>query len=133
MGQHTFTYSLLPHTGNWRESTVSAAYALNDPIIVINGTKEGAKKQYQLCKTDRDNVVIETIKQAEDGNGIIIRLYENQRKRGDVTLTTGFDIKSVVVSNLIEDDIEQIDFEGRNIILPFKPYEIITLRIIPAN
>ncbi len=35
-GQHTFTYSVFPHTGNWDERTIGAAYALNDPWIIYN-------------------------------------------------------------------------------------------------
>lgn len=31
---------------------------------------------------DSPNVVIETVKQAEDGNGVIVRLYECGRTRG---------------------------------------------------
>ena len=35
---HTFTYSLLPHAGPVGEATVAAAYALNDPLLVMKAT-----------------------------------------------------------------------------------------------
>jgi alpha-mannosidase len=35
-------------------------------------------------------VVIETVKWSEDGRGLIVRLQESMRQRGDVTLSTAF-------------------------------------------
>ena len=35
-GEHRFAYSLLPHTGTWGETTIGAAYALNDPLLVAD-------------------------------------------------------------------------------------------------
>lgn len=135
LGEQNFTYSLLPHAGSWRESTVPAAYALNDSLIVAQGqgAKEELADQVALCSTDQNHVVIETIKQAEDGNGIIVRLYENQRKRGSVTLKTGFDLENVIATNMIEDDLDPISFDGREISLPITPYEIVTLRLVPKR
>ena len=77
--------------------------------------------------------MIETIKRAEDGNGIIVRFYEFQRKRGDVRLECGFPIAKAWHSNLIEDDQEEIAVEGQHVDLFIKPYEIVTLRLIPAQ
>ena len=109
------------------------SYALNDPVIVARRTGQGTADHYGLCSVDREHVVIETIKQAEDGNGIIVRLFENQRKRGSFTLTTGFDLESVVLTNLIEDDVQPVAFDSRQITLSIKPYEIITLRLVPRS
>ena len=40
------------------------------------------KRLSSVVSVSAPNVIIETMKHAEDGNGIIIRLYEIQRKRG---------------------------------------------------
>jgi alpha-mannosidase len=135
-GTHRFSYSFFPHLGNWNEATIGAAYALNDPLIAFTTyAKNSPSPQVldSLFSLNRPNAVIETIKQAEDGNGFIVRLYESQRQRGYVTLSTGFDIKAVKVTNLIEDDestIEVIDNKARFML---KPYEILTLRVIPLQ
>lgn len=133
LGHHQFTYSLLPHAGDWRSKTIPAAYGLNDPLIVVSNPGGGSLSSQQLFAVDRDHVVIETIKQAEDGNGLIVRLYECQRKRGSVTLTTGFDVAYARLTNLIEDDDLSLPISGRQIDLFIKPYEIITLRIVPVQ
>lgn len=137
LGQHTFTYSLLPHAGDWRTMTIATAYALNEPLIVRSSKAQASAAASNaggvlagLVSVDAENVVIETIKQAEDGKGIIVRLYEAHRKRKTITLTTAFDLKAVALTNLIEDDLEPVDFAARQITLPIKPYEIITLRLV---
>jgi len=137
LGEHHFAYSLFPHTGRWNEKTIAAAYALNDPLIVYIPEKRINRKKELirfLIKADQPNIVIETIKKAEDGNGIIIRLYESQRKRKKVTIQTGFLIQSASQVNLLENDPRQLDLIGRNQVeLDIKPYQIVTLRIIPEN
>jgi alpha-mannosidase len=89
-GEHTFAYSLLPHSGTWNEGTVAAAYALNDPWLFTPLLAQPVQAEFTLLSVDQPNVVVETVKQAEDGRGLIVRLYECQRSRRTITLTTGF-------------------------------------------
>jgi alpha-mannosidase len=145
-GEHRFVYSLLPHAGNWGETTVGAAYALNDPLIVTGSPHpptsspikgEGDQKVASLAaislfSVDRPNVVIETVKQAEDGDGVIVRFYESQRWRGQVTLTAGFPLRSAWRTNLIEENQAVLATDRNSVSLFVKPYEIVTLRLVPA-
>jgi alpha-mannosidase len=61
-------------------------------------------------------VIIETIKAAENNHGIIIRLYESQRKR------TKF---------LLEENIEELEIGENQLQFEIKPYQILTFRVIP--
>jgi len=131
VGEHEFTYSILPHSGRWNEATIGAAYALNDPLLVVRGSgAAAAARQRSLISADRSNVVIETIKRAEDGNGIIVRLYDSQRQRGRVTLTCSFPLKAAWRANLLEENKEQLPVNGHRVTLFVKPYEIATLRLV---
>jgi alpha-mannosidase len=135
-GAHRFTYSLLPHAGNWGEETIGAAYALNDPLQVYTPQRVSSIPAMQalpaLFSVDKPNVVIETVKRAEDGNGIIVRLYECQRRRGTVTLTTGFTVAEAWHTNLLEENGEQMQSQGTQVTFSIKPYEIVTLRLVKA-
>jgi len=135
VGEHRFSYSLFPHVGGWNEKTIASAYALNDPLIVFIPEKRTTIKKEparSLIAVDQPNVVIETIKKAEDGNGVIIRLYESQRKRNKVTIETGFLIQSAFQVNLLEKPERQLDLINNNQIeLEIKPFQIITLQVIP--
>ncbi len=137
-GEHHFSYSLLPHAGPWDLNTVAAAYALNDPLIVAGNVTEPASPPVpgplsaRLCSVDRDHVVIETVKQAEDGDGIIVRLYECRRWRSQVTLTTGFALAGAARVNLLEEQKESLTVRDNTVVFDIKPYEIVTLRLRPA-
>ena len=137
LGEHKFAYRLLPHSGRWDERTVASAYALNDPLIVYIPKKKSTIKKKLIksfIKVNQPNVVIETIKNAEDGNGIIIRLYECQRKRNKVTLHTEFSMQSAFHVNLLESNPEKMDLNNQNeVCFEIKPYQIITLRLIPDD
>jgi alpha-mannosidase len=140
-GEHRFTYSLLPHAGAWDETTIGAAYALNDPLIVadLRGLRTGAEQGNNdqsltlLLAVDRPNIVVETVKRAEDGRGIIVRCYESQRRRGPVSIRPSFPVAEAWRTNLLEEDQRQIEVSDGGITYPVRPYEIFTLRLVPAT
>ena len=134
-GEHHFTYSLLPHAGAWNERTIAQAYALNDPPRVFalspeeDITAAGVDLSRSFISVDRPYVVLETVKQAEDSRGLIVRLYESQRRRGPVTLHTSFPLSRAWRTNLLEEDETQLPVNGRSLTITIKPYEIVTLRL----
>ena len=133
-GEHRFAYSLLPHAGRWNETTIAAAYALNDPLIAFASPTHnpGLSQPHSFVVVDRANVVIETIKRAEDDDGIIVRMYETQRQRGTVTLTTSFNLAQAWHVNLIEDEQTELPVNQNQVSVFIKPFEIVTLRLKPA-
>jgi len=148
LGEHTFKYSLLPHHGSWGVDTVREAYALNDPLVVYRTTEDRGQKAEKssvssprssvdrlpsFISVDRENIVIETIKRAEDGDGIILRIYEYQRQRGDFNLKTVFPIAKAWRTNILEENQEEIRVEGTKLTYSIKPYQILTLRLVPKT
>ncbi|MEA3309321.1 MAG: glycoside hydrolase family 38 C-terminal domain-containing protein, partial [Chloroflexota bacterium] len=131
-GEHHFTYSLLPHAGGWDQETVAAAYALNDPLLVhpLRGEKNNPRSARSFVATEASNAVIETIKGAEDGRGVIVRLYESQRRRGKVTLDAGFPLREVWRTNLLEENQEQLACTAHSVTISLRPYQIVTLRLL---
>jgi alpha-mannosidase len=144
LGEHAFTYSLLPHAGSWDERTISQAYLLNDPIILWQSEERGPGNawDHQLARStgevsslvtvDRPNVVIETVKQAQNGQGLIVRLYESQRKRGEFVLTTSFPLAAAWRTNLLEEVTESLVTTGHQVRCSITPYQIVTLRLLPG-
>ena len=84
LGKHTFHIQSLPHQGSWDEKTIRQAYAVNNPLLVWEGktVPENSADSFSLVAVDQPALVIETIKKAQDGKGLIIRLYETRRSRG---------------------------------------------------
>ncbi|MCB0130054.1 MAG: alpha-mannosidase, partial [Caldilineaceae bacterium] len=130
-GRHHFAYSLLPHRGGWDVDTVAAAYGLNDPLLARVGAQStaGATSIPSLVAVDAPNIVIETVKQAEDGDGLIVRLYECQRMRGTITVTAGFPLTGAERVNLMEERKTTLAVDGNQVRLEVRPFEIVTLRL----
>ena len=133
-GQHEFTYSLYPHGGTWREAmTVRQGYELNYPLMAVTtGQHPGplpAEKSF--FGTSEDNVVITAIKQAADGDGLIIRFYEWVGKKGDVVLQLPSSATAAWETNLME--VAQsplaLDASGKMLAVPTNPYEIKTVKV----
>jgi alpha-mannosidase len=112
---------------------VAEAYALNDPLIVWGvPQKRGGSTQAMapFLSCNLANIVIETIKQAEDGRGIIVRLYETQRKRGVATLSAAFPVAHAWRTNLLEENQFELEVSEKQVKVPVKPYQIVTVRIV---
>ncbi len=137
LGQHTFTYSLLPHAGSWRDAEVDRrAYELNVPAVstmvptVQAGGEARIPATFSLFGCDVPFAVTETVKQAEDGEGLIVRSYENHGCRGMVEYRCSRRINRAAETNLLEEESEEILLEnGRSLHMRFAPYEIKTCRI----
>ncbi len=136
LGRHTFTYALLPHTGDWRAETVDEAYALNYPLLSrFTGAGRGGTlpTSYAFATVNDQGLIIETVKKAEDGDGIILRLYEAMNTRGTATLTLGFEIAEAFTVNLIEEDPAPARHTRNTVTFDYRPFEIKTFLLRPRR
>lgn len=86
-GPHRFTYALMPHEGDWRTSGVrEAAHALNTPLPFLPTTNL-ATGVYAPLRVKGLASSLAALKPAEDGDGLILRLYEPNGARGAITVT----------------------------------------------
>jgi alpha-mannosidase len=131
-GHHDFTYSLYPHAGDWREGgTVRAAYELNAPMIARTAeAHEGDLPcEYGFVSVDRSNVVIDSVKKAEDSDAIIVRMYEAHGARGTTALSFAETPSSVSECDLMEENDEPVEVVGAGISFAIAPWEIKTFKI----
>lgn len=126
--EHEFTYAIYPHAEGWRMGgTVEEAYKLNQPLLVKTGTQ--FLKEYSFASVSHSNVVIETIKRAEDGNGIIIRMYESENAYTKTKLMVNNGFKEAYICNLLEEEAYRADTEENIIYVVLKPYEVVTVKV----
>jgi alpha-mannosidase len=133
-GLHRFSYSLLPHKGDWRVGeTVRRAYELNVPLLSLHGTAATPSTSLTaFLQTDCAHVVVETVKPAEDGDGLIVRLYEAHNQRGRGTLTFAAPLLSAQECNLLEEPLRTVAVDGNKLTFQVRPFEIKTFRIYLA-
>ena len=77
-----------------------------------------------------ENVIIETIKKAEDDDGIIVRLYEAHGWRGRNTLRTSLPVARAFETDLMEHVERELTVRNGSVALSFKPFEIRTVKLM---
>ena len=133
-GDMLFRYSISTHKGRWKEGRCrDFGWAICNPLIPvrIHGKKEGAlDRKMSFCQVDKPNVFLLTLKRAEDGDGIIVRLIETEGKDATATLTIPhLTIKQAYQTNLVEENKGKATFTEHTITAPIKAFGITTIRI----
>lgn len=127
LGEHIFTYSLLPHEGDWYAArTVQEAWALNNPMTVQFGRP--AASEFSLFQLSSGNVMIDAVKKAEDSDTVVLRIHEFAGIRSDVEISSDLSISWWQECNLMETPEGQ-RYTNASIRLHVKPYEIKTVII----
>jgi alpha-mannosidase len=129
LGEHEFTYSLLPHRDDWRSAGVLAeAVLLNAPLQYAKGASAVPRMQY--VDVTPAGVSVECLKPAEDGDGWILRLVDCHGQGGRFVVRLPFAPASVESCSILEGpkrlpvtlDGDSFSFDGR-------PFGIFTFRI----
>lgn len=119
MGEHRFTYAIYPHTGKWSGSNVvEEGYRLNNPMIVT----DSMPNLYTFVSYDCAGVITETVKPAEDGSGIVVRLYERKGASCEITPSYAECVDEALECDMVENIIGKAQPK-----LQFTPYMIKTL------
>jgi len=129
-GEHDFTYSLYPHAGSWQQGgTVQAGFELNEPVHCCEARAGQALVPREFIRVEHSSVVVDTFKQAENGDGYILRLYEACGAGGPVTVRFGKKIQKLSVCDLMEQNDSPAAFEEDYFSFQTSPYCIHTYRI----
>ena len=126
---HHFNYAFTAWEGSFAESdVVRQGYELNVKPVVAGG----AVPTFSALTIDKENVILDTMKPAEDGSGdIILRLYESKKAAvlATVTLSDLLQGEKVYLCDMLENCKEEISVENGEISLNFRAFEIKTVRI----
>ncbi|MEX0941821.1 MAG: alpha-mannosidase [Pseudomonadales bacterium] len=133
--EHHFRYALYPHPGDHVSAqVVNRAYEFNVLARVYKAKrKTGSRPSFDsMVRSNRDNVIVDTIKRAEDSDDLIIRCYEAYGIDCEVALTINLDVANASEVNLLEKEIQPVKVTHGAIVFPIGPYEIRTFRIKPG-
>ena len=125
-------YSIYPHEGSWQEAgTVREAYLLNNPMTAYTAPGDGGSLPQRLSLVDHDhrNIMIESVKKAEDNNDTIIRLYEFENRRTDVHLRLPRKAAKIWLCDLMENREALLAENTDTFTAPAEPFGILTIRI----
>ncbi len=128
-----FTYSIYPYVGTWLSAGVHVeAKKVANPLVVSlnnNGEQLNELKSKKFIEVSSSNIVLESIKKAENSDSLILRLYEISGKRGSVEIKLFKKVSSAWRCNILEEPVKELEVNGNSIICRYRPYEIITLKI----
>lgn len=130
-GLHRFTYSLLPHAGDFRAAgVIEEAYALNEPLrqAAIKPSKGKLPAKHSFFSLEGEGVVVEAVKRADDGRALVVRLYEAHGNHSRCKLATTLPVRRAQRADLLEHAGEECVLSGGAVTLELRPFEIVTLR-----
>ncbi len=129
-GEHRFHYGLLVHHGLAESSVSEQAEAFNHPLSLIAGSgPDKACDLGSLVRLDNSAIVAETLKKAEDGDDLILRLWERRGARQRVRLCVAPEIVALGETDLLEENPRDLALVDTGVSLEFAPFEIKTLRL----
>ena len=132
-GHNAFVYSLCPHSGTLSDSdTAKYAYYLNYPMTAVKamGSESVIPEIYSAVSIDRENVICETVKEAEDGTATVIRLYEYRNICGEIEISVSLDAEKCYLCDMMENEIEELPITDGKIKTKIKGFEIMTLKLV---
>ncbi len=110
MGRHDFCYMIMPHAENAVSAGINkTAFQYNVPLV---------KADVSYTENTFEPLYMQALKESEDGSMTVIRLSEQDGKRGKIHLD-----KKVKLLNMLEEVQNETD------VIEYKPFEIITVGI----
>lgn len=142
LGKFNISYSLFPHTGDWKYGKVMSegedfnipVYAAEPPSLALVKEHAARPEEASFFSIDTPGVILSGLKQSEDGNELVVRLVEIFGQEANVNLKIPVQAGAVRRLNLIEQPLaESIEptFNGNTVQVKIKPHEIVTLGITP--
>jgi alpha-mannosidase len=109
-GVHEIVWRLVPHNGNWQDAgTPALAETFANPPQLVYAHAHGGSlpSTGSLMTVEPRNIILGSLKVAEDGDDLIIRLYESEGKATEAT----------------------VNIMGHTITTLLTPYELKTLKL----
>lgn len=123
---HRFTYAFTAWEGSFAGcDVVRQGYELN----VKPGMAQGGTKDFSAVQIEKENIILDTMKPAQDrSGGIILRLYES--KKAAVTTKIRCSLgQRAYLCDMMENELEELPFENGEFELSFRAFEIRTIKI----
>ncbi len=135
--KHIYNYAFYPHRGSYEQSDVTmVAHCFNSPLKVVPANQNLIGSSVSFFELSKGTVKLETVKPAENGKGIVLRLYEYAGCNVKVQLASRLAFMKPELCNMLEEVIDtdsQLNIakeaEDWMLELSFKPFEIKTLRL----
>jgi alpha-mannosidase len=123
-GLHSMRFKIRPAATI--QDAVHLGYDLNTSSTVVLGNREVEP----LVTSGASQVIIETVKLAEDASGdLIVRLYESTGSRCSSRISFVGAADRILLTDFLEVPLSSEATHGSSIDLDFRPFQVVTLRV----
>ncbi len=131
-GKHTFQYAVYTYSGSWEEAGVlRMAQAFIAPPMAISQERTEPIGERTFLSLDPETVLLSAVKPPEEGEGIVIRIYNPTARYLEAELRVGFPLSGARELKLDESPLRDLPIRGDILRLPLKGGEIKTIHLIP--
>jgi alpha-mannosidase len=144
-GHHRFSYALLPHAGlaasfGGPGSIVEEAEAFNLGLraVPVGDTPSTPELPARTSIVDVSGAMVSSVKRADRGDEVIVRIFEPAGSHGDVRLRLGESgitpIEGVTRTDALERDLASVELSSTGAVeLALQPFELVTLKLTPVR
>ena len=138
LGSGTWRYAVTSHVGGWdRPEVTRFGWELASPLMAELFEADpagGLPRRLSFVRVDRENVKILAVKAAETGEGLVVRLFENEGRATKVKLEVPLlENMQAVLTDLAERAVRPLACTGNRVSLEIGAFDLATVRITGAS
>ncbi len=135
LGKMEYEYALCPHDGDWKDAGIyQKAYAFKTSMNAIKGVVANKGnlpvEASFITISDTDNIMVSAVKQSEDSEGTIVRLFNISDKDVKFDVKTILPVSKVEELKLNEEFVADVDFKNGSFKAKLGPKKIATYKFI---
>jgi alpha-mannosidase len=134
LGTHELVYAVMPHSRSWQDAgVVREARLLNVPIRWVgrrgSAGPPGPAQGRGFAGVEAGDLVLDSLKRAEDSEALVARLYEPHGGRGVARVRIDVPFQSASLANSLEEPVDDADLQPIDglLAIPYRPFELITV------
>ena len=137
MGFLELHFAVTSHARGWQEgNSTEFGWAHNTPLIAryLAGPQPGKlpAKHDSFCEGLPKNVILQSLKKAEDGQGYVARFYETEGRAAEVTWSgLPLKVRQAQKTDLVERPSGNVKLEGDKVTFSIGPWQLVTIRLLP--
>ena len=131
-GDHFYNFSLTSGNPGWENGFQFGREANESLQAIVNPVQTAEAKlpeKESFVSVNKKNVIITTMKKAEDDDGIILRFYEIEGKDTNVEFEFNKPVRKVYKTSLTEQTLGEIPSMGNHLVFDIKHNSVETIKI----
>jgi alpha-mannosidase len=135
-GDHHYRFSVTSHAAGWRNG-YRAGIAANDPLIALTAPVGGPGADLPGSRSflpySGPNIVLSTMKKAETGDSVVLRLYDIEGKDAEAGIGLFVPLRTAVRTNIIEEEGPALKPRKGRFVLPVGHHAVETVKLVPEG